>query len=220
MRMGRPKTSWSVARVALEAVASGATHKEAAALVGLSDRTVWGLVQEHGVRVFKTRKRRVGALTIDEREEVLIGIERGESDAEIGVRLGRHRSSIWREIDKNGGRRRYRPNKAHHRADSVACRSRRGWTETRPELWTAVQVLLREEWSPQQIAKRLRRDHPDEPEWWVSHESIYQAIFVQAKGELRRELAACLRSGRARRRPRGRGKGGGNLTIANMVLLA
>jgi IS30 family transposase len=138
----------------------------------------------------------------------------------IGDRLGRHRSSIYREIDKNGGRTRYRPYKAQQRADSVASRGRPGWTQTRPELWAAVQVLLREEWSPQQITRRLRKDHPDEPEWWVSHESIYQAIFVQTKGELRRELAACLRSGRARRRPRSRITAAKSTKITKMVLLA
>jgi IS30 family transposase len=86
-------------------------------------------------------------------------------------------------------------------------------------LWREVQDQLRAKWSPDQIARRLRRDHPGEPQWWVSHETIYQAIFVQAKGELRKELASCLRSGRARRRPRGRA-GKGHPTIANMVTLS
>jgi IS30 family transposase len=72
-------------------------------------------------------------------------------------------------------------------------------------LWAEIQVALRtKKWSPEQIAQRLRKEHPEQPEWWVSHEAIYQAIFVQAKPELRKELAACLRSGRARRRPHGR----------------
>ena len=82
----------------------------------------------------------------------------------------------------------------------------------RPWLWDHVQHLLRTtKWSPEQIASRLRRDHPEDPHWWVSHEAIYQAIYIQAKGELRKELAACLRSGRARRRPQGRSSGAGHI---------
>src|SRR4029077_7592307 len=97
-------------------------------------------------------------------------------------------------------------------ADVAARRSKRCWTEARPWLWEEVQGLIRtKKWSPEQIARRLRRDHPGEPQWWVSHEAIYQAIYVQAKGELRKELAACLRSGRARRRPQGRAAPGGSI---------
>ena len=84
-------------------------------------------------------------------------------------------------------------------------------------LWAEVQELLRtKKWSPEQIARRLRKEHPDQPEWWVSHEAIYQAIFVQAKGELRKELAACLRSGRAWRRRRTR-TSSGRVQIPGMV---
>jgi IS30 family transposase len=85
-------------------------------------------------------------------------------------------------------------------------------------LWVEVQDLIRTKvWSPEQIACRLRKDHPDQPEWWVSHEAIYQAVFVQARGELRKELAACLRSGRAQRRPQGSSRTGRGSAIVGMV---
>ena len=162
-------------------------------------------VVDHGVGVLRERTPRAEALSIEEREEVLLGIERSESDGQIARRLGRHRSTIWREVRAGGGRGRYRPHRAQRRADDAAGRGRATWVETRPWLWAEVVALLRTgKWSPEQASARLRRDHPEEPEWWVSHESIYQAIFVQAKGALRKELAACLRSGRTRRRAQGR----------------
>jgi IS30 family transposase len=157
-------------------------------------------------------------LSLAEREEIRVGIEAGDSDAAIGRRIARHRCTIGREIAAVGGRGRYRAVAAQARADDEARRPKQRWTDLRPWLWEEVQRLVRtKRWSPEQIARRLRKDHPDEPQWWVSHEAIYQAIFVQAKGELRKELAACLRSGRARRRPRGRAAPGAGPKIVGMV---
>jgi IS30 family transposase len=187
------------------AVARGSRHVDAAALAGVSVNTVRRRLVEEGVVVLRDRKSRPGALRLDEREEIRVGIDRDDSDAEIARRLGRHRGTIGREIRAGGGRESYRAYLAQDRVDVAAQRPKPSWTQTRPWLWEEVQALLRtKKWSPEQIARRLRRDHPDEPQWWVSHEAIYHAIFVQAKGELRKELAACLRTGRARRRPRGR----------------
>jgi IS30 family transposase len=73
-------------------------------------------------------------------------------------------------------------------------------------------------WSPQEISERLRFDHPDDLEMRVSHETIYQSLYVQGRGELRRDLARCLRSGRAKRRPRGAIDGRGR--IPGMVMLS
>jgi IS30 family transposase len=209
--------AWSVVREALRAVAGGATYLEAAQMVGVSERSVCRYVAEHGVGVLRERTPRAGGLTLEDREEILLGIHRGETDAVIAQRLGRHRGTIGREIVTGGGRYAYRAFRAQNRADEAARRPKPTWTEKRPWLWEQAQALIRARWSPEQIAKRLRRDHPDDPQWWVSHEAIYQAIYVQAKGELRKELAGCLRSGRARRHPRGRARGRSGSTIAGMV---
>ena len=202
--MGRPRLPDVVIRRAYGAMARGATWPEAAAAAGISVSTLASrLAEEPGV-VLRERHYRRGALTSASGRRSGWA-STGESDAAMAGRLGRHRGRVGREIAANGGRDRYRAVAAQDRADQTARRPKRGWTQTRPGLWQEVQALLRtKKWSPEQIARRLRRDHPDGPQWWVSPEAIYQAVFVQAKGELRKELAACLRSGRARRRPHGR----------------
>jgi len=217
---GRPRTVPRASiEMALSAYAKGATGKQAAALSGLSTSTVLRYVREEAVHVPKDRCRRAGVLSFEEREEIRVGIERGECDAAIARRLGRHRGTIGREIRVNGGRTAYRAYRAEVRAEKAAHRPKVPWTEARPWLWEEVQDLLRVRCRPEQIAKRLHRDHPEEPQWWVSHESIHQAIFVQAKGELKKELVKCLKTGRARRRPN-RAKGRnltGEARIVGMV---
>jgi len=169
---------------------------------------VWRRLAEDDVVVVRENKQRANALTLEERFEIQSGIRVGVSNAEIGRCLGRHRGTIGREIQVNGGRAVYNAAKAQARADEAARRPKERWFVTRWWLWTHVlELMVAERWSPEQIAARLRREHPDDPEWWVSHDAIYQALFVQARGELRKELAVCLRSGRTRRRPQSRTAG-------------
>ena len=119
-------------------------------------------------------------------------------------------------MNANGGREHYSAWQAHERARREArrpkpCKLRRG------TLLTEVTRRLEQLWSPEEIARRLPLDHPDDPEMRVSHETIYQSLFVQGRGELRRELARCLRSGRTVRRPQGRTERRGRLPGMVMI---
>ncbi len=181
----------------LEGLACGLTFVEASSAAGCSVSSLKRCVAEHGRMEIGDRKRRSGELTVAERDEIFRGVCRGESDAVIARRLGRHRGTIGREIARNGGRDGYGPLRAEIRACNTARRERLSWTQARPLVWERVQELLREWWSPEQIAMFLRSSMPDRPDWHVSHESIYQAIYVQAKGTLKAELVACLRTQRA-----------------------
>lgn len=215
--MPRPRVSSRAVHAAYVALGRGATHEEAAAAAGIGVSTLRVRLAVEPFVMLRERKQRPGALTLDDRFGIQLGIAVGDTDAAIARRVGRHRSTIGREIGACGGRDGYRAVKAQERADVAAERPKLWWWERRPALWAEVLNLLRSSWSPRQIAKRLRRDHPEAPQWWVSHESIYKAIFVQAKGELRKELAACLRSGRARRRPRARTAAARGVKIVGMV---
>jgi transposase, IS30 family len=158
-------------------------------------------------------------LSMAEREEIFAGVERGDSIRQIARSLKRAASTVQRELRRNmrqqyrsrlergGGRPLeqrwdYRPSLAQQRADRKALRPKPAKLAHRPRLRELVQVKLMERLSPRQIAVELRYEFPTDPEMWVSHEAIYQSIYVQGRGALRRELAVCLRSGRALRRPR------------------
>ena len=164
-------------------------------------------------------RRRVGhsahRLSFEERERILVGIASGESDSEIAQALGRHRSTIGREIRRCGKRGHYRPSAAERKAHKAARRPKPTKLSVRLGLLAEVEAGLVRRWSPQQISARLKLDHPDDPEMRISHETIYQSLYVQSRGELRRQLSAQLRTGRRKRRAHGTVERRGQ--IADMV---
>ena len=156
-------------------------------------------------------------LSLADREEISRGLSAGDPLHAIARQLGRAPSTIAREVKANGGRSHYRAVRAHHGAYERARRPKTPKLAGGP-LCTQVTVWLEEWWSPEEIARRLRIEFPDDPTMWVSHETIYQSLFVQGRGELRRELSRCLRTGRAQRRPQGRVERRGH--IPNMVMIS
>lgn len=155
-----------------------------------------------------------GRLSAAEREDILVGLARGESMSSIARALGRAPSTVTREVAANGGRQGYGAWRAHCRA-AVSSRRPKPSKLAHPPLLAQVSHWLELCWSPQEIAQRLRIDFPNDPMMHVSHETIYQSLYVQGKGELRRELARCLRTGRTQRQVGGPSKVQGK--HANMV---
>jgi IS30 family transposase len=144
-------------------------------------------------------------LSLAEREEIVVGVAAGRSAAVIAAGLGRHRSTVGREIARNSVIRwpaSYRAVPAQAKAEKRATRPKTSKLARCPRLAAHVQTDLKKRWSPAQIVGRLVQEFPDDLEMRVSHETIYQALFVQGRGGLKRELTACLRTGRAVRKPR------------------
>lgn len=142
-------------------------------------------------------------LSLAEREEISRGIAEGLSIRAIATGLGRSPSTVCREVAANGGRSRYRAVAAHRSSRIRAKRPKPMKLETCPRLRRVVEAKLAGWWSPWQISRWLPVAYPDDQEMRVSHETIYQSLFVQGRGALRRELWQCLRTGRATRRPQG-----------------
>jgi IS30 family transposase len=144
-------------------------------------------------------------LSAAEREAIRSGLEADESFRCIARRLGRAPSTVSREVKANGGRARYAGWRAHRRAARLARRPKPAKLAAHPQLRTVVEGWLEDEqWSPVQISAMLRVEFPDDPVMRVSPETIYQSLYVQGRGALRKELASCLRTGRAVRRRRSR----------------
>jgi IS30 family transposase len=120
----------------------------------------------------------------------------------IAARLGRSASTVSREVGRNDGRRNYRALKADERAWEQALRPKRCLLAENDRLRDLVAKKLKEDWSPQQISGWIAREYPNDEAMHVSHETIYRTLFVQARGVLKKELLAHLRSRRTMRRAR------------------
>jgi len=208
-----------VRREIIRLAAGGATRDEIRLRVGRSIGTVSNVLRPlGGVSRREMWTPSAARLSAEERVEIRLGLERGWSLRRIAGVLGRSPSTVSREVAGNGGRGGYAPLAAHCRAAALARRPKPTKLAGNAAMRDRVVADLERLWSPEQIADRLRAEFPGRPEMRVSHETIYRSLFVQGRGELRRELTACLRTGRAARRVRGRVDGRGHIT--GMVMLS
>lgn len=195
--------SVSERRVIVARFREGARVKDVMAEFGLAHSSASRIKHEAALM-----RRRVAhsphRLSFEERERISRGIAAGESARAIARALGRAPSTVSREIRAAGGRRRYRAVGAERRAQRCARRPKATKLSLCPALVGEIERGLALGWSPQQISARLRLEFPDDPGMRISHETIYLSLYVQSRGELRRQLTAQLRTGRGTRRPRGR----------------
>ena len=210
---GRPGLSPEQKRELWSRWKAGESLSEIGRALGKQPGSIHGVVASNGGYVPAVRRRSARVLTITEREEISRGLAEGASLRRIAGRLHRAPSSISREVARHGGRHRYRAARAEERAWDRARRPKPCKLAAVPRLRELVAGKLAEEWSPEQISGWLARTYPGEQDLQVSTETIYRSLFVQARGVLRKELTAHLRTRRTMRRSRqatrsGQGRGG------------
>ena len=187
-------------------------------VLGKTSSVIFAHLKPHGGIRPAPRRRSRRMLSLDEREEISRGMAAGVSLRSVARRLGRAPSTISRELRRNGGHRGYRAAAADKRAWKQALRPKLCKLARHEELRQLVAAKLSENWSPEQIAGWLKRTYPDDEDYRVSHETIYRSLFVQARGVLKKDLQAHLRSGRAIRRSRhATGKGDSRGSLADMI---
>ncbi len=195
----------------------GDSMHDIAKLFDRGHSTVQRILTENGGIRPRERKRSPLALTLAEREVISRGLARQLTMSTIAAQLGRPPSTVSREIQRNGGYDAYRASTAEDAAWQRALRPKACKLAGQPRTVRVITEKLQREWSPQQIAGWLKRQHPDDERYHVSHETIYKSLFVQARGVLKKELLACLRTQRVARRPKQvslKGKGLGKIVDA------
>lgn len=218
---GRPAVPIDVVRAFWGRVRDGDSIEDAATSAGMSVTHARVTFRKAGgvnpVPVTPVKGRYLSA---GEREEIHDRSARGEGVRQIARALGRDPSTLSRELARgNTNRRGYRPSVAQHKANTARRGPRSAKLAVNGRLRAEVQRRLLRRESPEQIAGRLRTDFPDDAEMRVSHETIYQALYIQTRGGLNRELAAHLRTGRSMRKPR-RNEGERRGRIPNMVMIS
>ena len=180
----------------------GRTLRAIGKVLGVPSGTVHRMVAATGGMAPPARRRAARALTLAEREEISRGLAREASLREIAAGLDRPVCTVSREVARHGGRGHYRASDADTQAWANARRPKACRLAEQPELARLVAAKLDLRWSPQQIAGWLKLRFPDDQGLWVSHETIYRSLFVQARGVLKKELQQQLRSPRSIRKPR------------------
>jgi IS30 family transposase len=162
--------------------------------------SIYSILQPSGGIRPPTRTRSRFALSLSEREEISRGLASHQSIRCIALRVKRAPSTISREINRNGGYDGYRASAADQATWARAHRPKQCKLAKHRSLAKVVAAKLKQQWSPQQIAGWLKRQYPDREQARVSHETIYRSLYIQARGVLKKELQACLRTKRAIRR--------------------
>jgi IS30 family transposase len=199
-------------RAALGLVAAGATLQAAGRAAGVSAAAVHKMAGENAGVPRPEQPGSPGPRYLSREERYEIARLRDSQSPPMGpraiaARIGRHPATVSRELERNADPRTggYQPELAHQMARARQARPKDSRLARSPALRAEVQAMLDRRFSPEEAAGRLKVKYPRDPSMHVSHETIYQSIYVYPRGELKKELKARLRSGRDRRRPRGRG---------------
>lgn len=198
--MGRPGLSPAQKRDLWNRWKAGQTITEIGLALCKAPGSIHGVLSDLGGIAPSRRHRSDRALTRCEREEISRGVALGSSSRRIAQQLGRSPSTITCELERNGGRNQYRAAIADERSLLEGRRPKQCLLATNASLAAVVAAKLAIQWSPQQIAGWLKATFGHDPTMTVSHETIYRSLFIQARGVLKRELIAHLRSRRMMRR--------------------